>query len=255
MKDDEAERMSSIRFMLALLVVGSTGCAPTITIADGSAGAAGEDTSGGGTSGGSTPTGGTVGAPRGGAAGSATGGSSGAGNPLPDDCRRALPEVECNWRAALGARGQVGYCYKGGCHNAATAAGRLDLTTVNEDLSDDLFFIARLLNVPAKHEISCGATEPCVVDALGGSTCSDCATCVPGQVLVSTVAPGTGRLFDKLNAFIPGETLTTTSIGCGDAMPTYNTPGTANYTQAHKDCLIAFFTEIARTPGTWPCVQ
>ena len=31
-------------------------------------------------------------------------------------------------------------------------------------------------------------------------------------------------------------------------MPTYNTPGTASYTQAHKDCLKLFFTELAKTP-------
>ncbi|HEX6275194.1 MAG TPA: hypothetical protein VFZ53_19275, partial [Polyangiaceae bacterium] len=185
-----------------------------------------------------------------------TGGSggSGAGNPLPDDCRRALPEVECNWRAALGARGQTGYCYKGGCHNAGTAAGNLDLTTTLDTMVDDPFFVARLLNVPAAHRINCG-TDECVTDAPGGATCEDCAMCLPRHVLISTAAPGTGWLFDKINAFIPGTTLSTASIGCGDAMPTYNTPGTGSYTQAHKDCLIQFFTEVAKTPGPWPCGQ
>ncbi|HEX6275156.1 MAG TPA: hypothetical protein VFZ53_19085, partial [Polyangiaceae bacterium] len=139
-------------------------------------------------------------------------------------------------------------------HNAATAAGDLDLTTILDTMAEDPFFISRLLNVPAAHKITCG-TEECVT-AVGGSTCEDCAMCsVPSKVLIDTSMPGQGWVFDKINAFIPGTTTTTTSIGCGDAMPTYNTPGTGSYTQAHKDCLIQFFTEIAKTPGTWPCGQ
>jgi uncharacterized membrane protein YgcG len=185
--------------------------------------------------------------------GSSTGGSAGGG----DDCRRPLPtNVSCDWKAALGARGgPAGYCAKSGCHNATNAVGGLDLTTVLPDLTEDQFFIARLLNVPAKYEIDCPGNMECVTDAVGGSTCPDCAMCVPGKVLVSTTAPGTGWIFDKINAFIPGTTTATLDIGCGDAMPTYNTPGTANYSQDHKNCLIEFFTEVAKTPGTWPCGQ
>ena len=60
-------------------------------------------------------------------------------------------------------------------------------------------------------------------------------------------------MFDTLHPFVPGVTTTTENIGCGDSMPTFNTTGTAGYTQAHKDCLITFFTELAKTPGNWPC--
>jgi hypothetical protein len=260
--------MSSPRITLALLVVASTGCAPTVTIAEGSAGEGGEATKGGQGNGGTMSTGGAAGGSAPGGAGSVgvpshgggttpggTGGGGGSGGSLPDDCRRPLPtNVSCNWQAALGTRGQQGYCYRGGCHNAATTAGGLDLTTINEDMSEDQFFIARLLNVPARHRISCNG-QPCVADGPVGSTCDKCAMCTPDKVLVSTEAPGTGWVFDTLAPFIPGTTTETLNIGCGDAMPTYNTAGTDGYTQAHKDCLIEFFTAIASTPGTWPCGQ
>jgi hypothetical protein len=56
-----------------------------------------------------------------------------------------------------------------------------------------------------------------------------------------------------MEPFVPGMTTSTLGMGCGDAMPTYNTSGTQNYTAAHKQCLIDFFTAIASTPGNWPC--
>jgi hypothetical protein len=55
--------------------------------------------------------------------------------------------------------------------------------------------------------------------------------------------------------FIPGLTTTTLDIGCGTAMPNYNTTGTNTYTQAHKDCLRTFFLALARIPGDWPCTN
>jgi hypothetical protein len=71
--------------------------------------------------------------------------------------------------------------------------------------------------------------------------------------LLGTAAPGTGSIFDKMAPFVPGTTTSTLPIGCGDAMPNFNTTGIEYYTQAHKDCLIAFFTLLAKTPGSWPC--
>jgi hypothetical protein len=153
-------------------------------------------------------------------------------------------EVGCNWRAAMGAPGQSGYCYKGGCHNATTRAGELDLT------ADD-FLIARLLNVPAANDLTCPGNVVCDPAAM---TCAVCAMCTaPKKRLIDTTAPDTGWLFDKIEPFVPGTTTGTMSMGCGDAMPTYNTTGTGNYTQAHKDCLKMFFNRIRQTAGSWPC--
>jgi hypothetical protein len=142
--------------------------------------------------------------------------------------------------------GQPGYCFKGGCHNASIHAGDLDMTP------DDLL-IARLLDVPAKFSIDCPGNVTCDRTAM---TCAECAMCgTAPKVVVSTDAPGTGHIFDKIAPFIPGTTLSTMDIGCGKAMPTYNTTGTNTYTQVHKDCLVMFFTALARTPGTWPCTM
>jgi hypothetical protein len=216
--------MHTARIMVGLVVAAFGGCAPHVTIVEGSGGESGLGGSGG-TLGGSTSQGGS-------------------NTPYPDDCRRVLPELDCDWRSALGAPGVPGFCAKSGCHNTAIAAGQLDLTP------DDLL-VARLLNVRAAYDITCFDGVACIP---GEATCEECATCIPGQVLLSAANPGQGRMFDTLEPFIPGFQTTTLKTGCGDAMPTYNTTGTANYTQAHKDCLIKFFTAIANTPGTWPCV-
>jgi hypothetical protein len=180
-----------------------------------------------------------------------TGGTSGGG--AGPDCARPLPDpttFACNWKAALGGPGQspAGYCSKSGCHNATTMGGSLDLTP------DDRL-ISRLLNKKPAHKISCGAGVSCDPAAMP-PTCEKCAMCPapgPSDVLLSHEMPGTGWMFEKLEQFVPGTTTTTMDIGCGDAMPTYNTTGSASYTQAHKDCLKLFFTEISKTAGTWPC--
>ena len=186
--------------------------------------------------------------------GNGNGGSTAGGGGMVESCDRPFPTLDCDWRAALGASNPSlsGYCFKGGCHNTTTKAGGLDLTTRLPNGQDDLGFIARLLNRPAAYKSTCGAGVPCVPTAM---TCDECAQCVPGKVLVSTDAPGTGFVFDKILPFVPGTTTNTMDLGCGKAMPTFNTTGTPFYTQAHKDCLIKFFTEIAKTPGTWPCGQ
>ena len=124
----------------------------------------------------------------------------------PQSCARPLPDdatVGCNWRAALGGPMQApsGYCAKSGCHNATQQAGGLDLTP-------DEFLAARLLDVPAKHDIDCAGGIACDAAA---ATCDKCSTCVLGEVLVSTDAPGTGRMFDTMAPFVPGMTTTTFS--------------------------------------------
>lgn len=161
-------------------------------------------------------------------------------------CSKTLPEypeVICDWRAALGAPGIMGFCFKGGCHNATTKAGELDLTP-------DSFLASRLLNVPAAHDLTCPGQVECDPER---PACEVCSQCPREQLLINTSDLSSSWIFRKLEPFVPGVTTETSSIGCGDAMPTYNTTGTANYRQAHKDCLIEFFTALARTPGNWPC--
>ena len=178
--------------------------------------------------------------PAGGTAGnSGTGGTSST-----ETCERQLPEVDCDWRSALGAPGISGYCFKGGCHNATTVAGALDLTA-------DGFLASRLLDVPAKHQIACPGNVTCD-PALG--TCAECAACPTGALLIDTADPESSWILGSMAPFIPGVTTGTLDIGCGDAMPTFNTTGTNTYSQAHKDCLREFFLALARIPGDWPCV-
>jgi hypothetical protein len=192
-------------------------------------------------SGGATSTGGA--APTGGSAGSAGGAN----------CEAPLPTVDCDWRAAIGTRSVPGFCAKSGCHNQAQVAGDLNLqTALDLQGTPDLLFASRLLNVPAARDILCG-TAMCDPAA---ATCDKCMACSPVRpVLISTQNPGQGWIFDKIAPYMPGTTVATLPIGCGDAMPTYNTSGTSAYTADHKACLIKFFTALAMTPGTWPCGQ
>jgi hypothetical protein len=138
-----------------------------------------------------------------------------------------------------------GFCAKSGCHNTSIKAGELDLTP-------DDFLISRLLGVPAQYDVTCD--EDNAVCEPMSMTCAKCSMCGEKEDLIKPNAMNDGWVFKKLAPFVPPTQTTTLNIGCGDAMPTYNTTGTANYTQAHKDCLIKFFNAIAMTPGTWPCV-
>jgi hypothetical protein len=159
-------------------------------------------------------------------------------------CAAPLPDVDCDYRTALGAPGTSGYCFKGGCHNATTAAGALDLTP-------DDHLAARLLDVPAKHQLTCPGNVPCDP---AQATCAACVECPIGALLIDTANPELSWILKTMEPFIPGTTTGTLSLGCGDAMPTFNTTGTATYTQTHKDCLREFFLALAATPGDWPCV-
>jgi hypothetical protein len=160
-------------------------------------------------------------------------------SPLPDPA-----EIGCDYRAALGAPGTQGYCFKGGCHNSTTRAGQLDFT------ADDLL-ASRLLDVPAKHDLVCPGNIVCDP---AQATCPTCAECPSDALLIDTSDPSLSWILRTMEPFVPGTTTGTLNLECGDAMPTFNTTGTANYTQAHKDCLMAFFLALAATPGDWPCV-
>ncbi len=171
------------------------------------------------------------------------GGTSGAPTPT---CARTLPSVEevgCDYLGSLGAPGRVGYCAKGGCHNTTLRAGKLDLTP-------DDYLVARLLDVPASHELSCAPDVRCDPAA---ATCTNCEQCPSDARLIDTQNPASSWMIQKMDPFIPGTTAETLNMGCGDIMPTFNTTGTNNYSQGDKDCLIAFFTRLAQTPGDWPC--
>ena len=118
----------------------------------------------------------------------------GTGGGTTDNCARPLPDpatFSCNWKAALGGPGQspAGYCYKGGCHNATTKAGDLDLTP-------DDFLISRLLNKEPAHKITCSAGVACEYEGLPMATCDKCSMCMPAagtpNVLLSHEMPGTG---------------------------------------------------------------
>ena len=181
---------------------------------------------------------------------SGTSGASGtSGTSGRETCERELPNVDCDWRAALGdprpGMSVAGYCAKGGCHNPSTHAGALDLTP-------DTFLASRLLNVPAKHaSLSCPGLVECDPAA---ATCERCSACPPDALLIDTSDPESSWMLQSIEPFIPGVTTQTISIGCGDAMPTFNTTGTQSYHQGHKDCLRMFFLALAETPGDWPCV-
>jgi hypothetical protein len=119
------------------------------------------------------------------------------------------------------------YCAKGGCHNASTRAAALDLTP------DDLL-VARILGVPATFSMIGGPAAPCVPEA-----------CPPfGTLLVDPISPGDGWILSKIRPFAPGQTTATLDMGCGNAMPTFNTTGISSYDEASKACLADFFFGI-----------
>ena len=282
--------MTSKRLPLALLVTAFAGCAPTVTIADGSSGSGGEEETGdrgnagsGGTSGGSTSNGGVGtaaspsgsasgagvcyiaagsgnvvipcgGSPNGGSAGagvcyvaagsgnivvpcggSPNGGSSGdagTGTGLPARCRQSIEPYIANF-SACDVRSEMQYCAKGGCHNATTAAARLDLTL-------DDYLIARILDVPATLEHVPGVPT-CLPEG-----------CPTGALLLDRSSPEDSWMMRKMEPFIPGTTDRTSDMGCGNAMPTFDTTGTWRYSDASKMCLIEFFRTLAREGAPCP---
>jgi hypothetical protein len=236
------------RLWPVLVAAAFVACAPRVTIIDetdsdaGGGGSATGGASGGMTTGGTTPTfggtatggttptfGGTGGsAPQAGSGNFPGGGTAGAGT-IPESCAqnidRFLP-ASCDARAAMT------YCAKSGCHNTSQEAGDLNLAM-------DDFLVARILNVHARLETaeptSAGGFERCVLPA-----------CPSDALLLDQQSPADSWMFRKMADFIPGETTTTFDMGCGDAMPTYNTTGTSNYSSESKACLMEFFNNILR---------
>jgi hypothetical protein len=103
------------------------------------------------------------------------------------------------------------------------------------DLTPDDLLVARILGVPATFSMIGGSAAPCVPIA-----------CPPfDTLLVDPSSPGDGWIIAKIRPFVPGETTETIDMGCGDAMPTFNTVGTSSYDEASKACLADFFFGIA----------
>jgi hypothetical protein len=70
-------------------------------------------------------------------------------------------------------------------------------------------------------------------------------------LLLDQSSPEESWMIRKMEPFIPGVTIATTTMGCGNAMPTFDTTGTQDYSTESKSCLIQFFTRLA-TDGE-PC--
>jgi hypothetical protein len=127
------------------------------------------------------------------------------------------------------------FCAQGGCHNATSAGGRLDLTP------DDLF-VARTLNVPARMAV-----------ASSGVACIP-ATCPPlgSTLLIDSNAPETSFMLHKMEGFDPASS-GELDIGCGTAMPMQATPATSSYMASHSACLESLFLAVAMSGR--PCAR
>jgi len=246
------------RFWPVLVGVAFVACAPRVTIIDETddGGAAGMPTGGstGGAQGGNTSSGGMrasgmagVGAASGGSAGSplcyTSGGFGNAvipctgdvGVPIPLSC--AQP-VDGFLPSGCDALAELNHCSKAGCHGALQRAGLLDLTAND-------YLAARLVNVRVKLRMQ--------LQTRSGSGPLSCvaAACPTDALLIDQQSPEDSWILRKMEDFIPGVTTSTLDIGCGDAMPTFNTAGTGLYSDASKACLTELFMNVARR-GT-PC--
>jgi hypothetical protein len=86
-------------------------------------------------------------------------------------------------------------------------------------------------------------------------TCETCDTCPENALLLGRDAPTESWILKKMEPFIPGTTMANVAMRCGDAMP-LNPSLVSSYADSHKQCLTAFFLDIAMNtpdPGRWPC--
>jgi hypothetical protein len=157
------------------------------------------------------------------------------------DCKQDLPPdgpttpgIMCDYADAM-----KDHCARAGCHNNASRSAELDLTV-------DTLLIARILDEPSKHIISCTTAEgggQCnPSNALCAAKCVECPS-GPTDVLLSKASPGTGWIIDKMEEFDFAMPSSFPTIGCGTAMP--YPPGNTGFTEARKQCLKDFFTWIA----------
>jgi hypothetical protein len=160
--------------------------------------------------------------------------------PGPIDCAQPIPDltqiINCDYTRAL-----TDHCARGGCHNTSFHAAELDLTL-------NPLLIARILEEPSKHVITCpGGMVRCNLSA---PQCARCASCPSGptDVLLSKSNPAGSFIMVKMDQF-DVETNTAPDIGCGIAMPAPS--GGPAFTAERRTCLTNFFTWIAQN-GT-PC--
>jgi hypothetical protein len=149
-------------------------------------------------------------------------------------CNQALPDqaaVGCDYETAMRQ-----HCARGGCHNQTTRSGNLDMTL------DDLL-IARIVDVPATHKISCGVgMGDCNLSAPQcENKCNLCPTTRP--MLVDKANPPSSWMIYKMEQFNLDTPSAAPEIGCGTAMP--YPPGGMGFTAERRTCLTNFFTWVA----------
>jgi len=164
--------------------------------------------------------------------------------PVNTSCEQELPALTpmgCDYQRVLRT-----YCATGGCHGS-TFSGGLDLRL-------NTLLIARILEVPAKHRMTCSAGVPCVASE---ATCDECAMCPENALLVNRKSPADSWILKKLEPFVPGTTTSNVPTGCGDAMPSFLTSAPVrDYSERDKLCLVEFFTSVATStpePERFPC--
>lgn len=156
----------------------------------------------------------------------------GQSGPVP--CDQSLPDVGtfgCDYVTYIGK-----HCASGGCHNQSFSAAGLDLTA-------DSLLIARILEVPANHEITCPAGAG--LCNLSMPQCEDCTMCPPtgDKLLTKTDFENGSWLIRKMAEFNVDTPNTRIPMGCGYAMPL--APGNISYTAERRDCLKNLFRWIA----------
>ena len=148
------------------------------------------------------------------------------------DCSQALPDmgtIGCDYQGFMRS-----HCARSGCHNQTTHSGDLDLTL-------DSYLIARIVDVPATHKITCTGIGVCDLTA---PQCELCMTCPEGPtLLVSKADPANSWMMRKMNAFNVDTPTAAPAIGCGTAMP--YPPGGTGFTEVRRTCLTNFFTWVA----------
>ena len=149
------------------------------------------------------------------------------------DCNQNLPDtatIGCDYQGFMRT-----HCARGGCHNAATHSGDLDMTL-------DTLLIARIVDVPSKHKITCAGMGPC---DLAAPQCGGCMMCPSGptDLLVSKADPANSWMMKKMEAFNVDTPTTAPDMMCGTAMP--YPPGGTGFTNERRDCLKNFFTWVA----------
>jgi len=164
--------------------------------------------------------------------------------PGPVRCDQPLPDgptvIGCNYDRLV-----RDHCARGGCHNPPgpnyTPAAQLNLTP-------DPLLIARILEVPSKHIVTCsGGLGRC---NLTDPQCDDCRVCPTGDrdLLLTKTNVTDSWVIQKMAAFDVDMPSTVPDMRCGKAMPIAPgnlLPGGIPFDEERRTCLRNFFTWIA----------